>query len=326
MSQQSAFKICAQWNHPLTAKDLTVTVRRDYNRILVDGIDERCIFIPWQEKVNAMEAALAAGHPAKLFNGTKFRLHRILPAVDGDKIQLQLGITDYRSSLGCVNHIAEYQAEAEKRCLVAPHDNQHPPPPQLVSDVRPLLAQALGVEALLVTADGCAVLFRRSQYVAEMPGWYCCPGGHPEPKHVLKSSTSESMSLDEQADWFASVESAVVVRELMDSSVDEIVAELGLPVSALTNAGLVGIVEHGESFKPDLITLVRTSWTGKQVEERFNLREAEETFESDAGTCVVIPLTTTAQGLEDAIATYKITPASLACLQLGMNVLRVEGG
>lgn len=45
-----------------------------------------------------------------------------------------------------------------------------------------LLAQPLGVGAILCTADGQVVLIRRSQKVAEAAGLLDIPGGHPEPK------------------------------------------------------------------------------------------------------------------------------------------------
>lgn len=45
-----------------------------------------------------------------------------------------------------------------------------------------LLAQPLGVGAILCTADGNVVLIRRSQKVAEAAGLLDIPGGHPEPK------------------------------------------------------------------------------------------------------------------------------------------------
>lgn len=48
-----------------------------------------------------------------------------------------------------------------------------------------LLAQPLGVGAILCTADGQVVLIRRSQKVAEAAGLLDIPGGHPEPKVTL---------------------------------------------------------------------------------------------------------------------------------------------
>lgn len=48
-----------------------------------------------------------------------------------------------------------------------------------------LLAQPLGVGAILRTADDQVVLIRRSQKVAEAAGLLDIPGGHPEPKVTL---------------------------------------------------------------------------------------------------------------------------------------------
>lgn len=52
-------------------------------------------------------------------------------------------------------------------------------------DPRALLAQPLGVGAILCTADDQVVLIRRSQKVAEAAGLLDIPGGHPEPKVTL---------------------------------------------------------------------------------------------------------------------------------------------
>lgn len=59
-----------------------------------------------------------------------------------------------------------------------------------------LLAQPLGVGAIMCTADDQVVLIRRSQKVAEAAGLLDIPGGHPEPKVILNKCKSIVYSLN----------------------------------------------------------------------------------------------------------------------------------
>lgn len=81
---------------------------------------------------------------------------------------LRLGLTCYKDYLGtnwsC--QVAELRRRGEEE----------------FDDPLALLAQPLGVGAVLCTADGQVVLIRRSQKVAEAGGLLDIPGGHPEPK------------------------------------------------------------------------------------------------------------------------------------------------
>lgn len=302
----AAFRVCASWSPPLVRSELHNTVSAEFNRNNVAHLDEDIIIAPWAEKMKNAQAE--AGGPAKLFNGTKFRLAEVRTTTteNGRQVQLCLGITDYRSSLGCCEGIAAYEQHAAGTN----------------SPLESFLSQALGVEALVVTSDSYCVLFRRSQHVAEMAGWYCCPGGHPEPKNILRNESAMHMSLDEQAGWFERVTSDVVSRELYDSCVDEVVAELGISATALCHCGLVGIIQHAVTRKPDVISVIRTTMTSEEVRLQFDRREADETFESDEGSCVLVKLTPTS--VREATLKYRITPASLACLELGMKALALE--
>lgn len=84
---------------------------------------------------------------------------------------LKLGLTCYKDYLGtnwsC--RAAEFCQQGEAK----------------FGDPLALLAQPLGVGAILCTADDKVVLIRRSQKVAEAAGFLDIPGGHPEPKVTL---------------------------------------------------------------------------------------------------------------------------------------------
>lgn len=81
---------------------------------------------------------------------------------------LQLGLTCYKDYLG--TNWSESVDKLQKRGEVELGDRQA------------LLAQPLGVGAVMATADGQVVLLKRSQKVAEAAGLLDIPGGHPEPK------------------------------------------------------------------------------------------------------------------------------------------------
>lgn len=83
-------------------------------------------------------------------------------------LMLKIGLTCYKDYLGtnwsC--RAAELRQQGEAK----------------FGDPLALLAQPLGVGAILCTADDKVVLIRRSQKVAEAGGLLDIPGGHPEPK------------------------------------------------------------------------------------------------------------------------------------------------
>lgn len=296
---------------------LSIVVSARFNRIVVPELDAELIDKPWKQKMNEVEALAAAGHPAKLFNGTKFRLD-FVDCVEEDRsadrrVHLSLGITDYRTSLGCGEAVQAYRAH----CSSTTCDQGGAGGDRL--SVERFLPQALGIESMVVTSDNYAVLFRRSKHVAEMPGWYCCPGGHPEPRNILSSEASSKMTLDEQASWFEKINSDIVGRELWDSAIDEVVAELGIAASSLRNIGLLGIVQHAITCKPDLISLVRTSLSSAEVKQQFDLRVAEESFESDEGSCLLLRVSK--EDIDDAVSLRNITPASVACLRFGLAAI-----
>lgn len=81
---------------------------------------------------------------------------------------LRLGLTCYKDYLGTnwSSQVAELRQRGEEE----------------FDEPLALLAQPLGVGAVLCTDDCQVVLIRRSQKVAEAGGLLDIPGGHPEPK------------------------------------------------------------------------------------------------------------------------------------------------
>ena len=313
--------VCSNPEAPLQPADVLVQMNSAFNRAPFPGdLESSEIWAQW----NRRQGRLKEG--AVLFNGTKFRLGSV--ASRNGSVVFELGITDYRSLCG-TNFVDSHDGQAE-------------------SALRPHMANALGVEAVVVTSDDFVVLFRRSQFVAENPGWYCCPGGHPEPSTALKRRTSnhEQAFLQLAAKFPASAQSTfarfcdedsslanpaqsaealyaelcdtclsseLVVAELFQSPLDEVVEELGVDPGLLSNDGLCGVViatnNHG---KPDAIFRVRVNLTASELQAIHARGEAKESYESD-GPLLFISVADVKQGSvpHDGI----ITPPSLACLR-----------
>ncbi|XP_046715837.1 uridine diphosphate glucose pyrophosphatase NUDT22 isoform X3 [Silurus meridionalis] len=83
-------------------------------------------------------------------------------------VRLQLGLTCYKDFLG--TNWSQEAVNLQKRGQLE------------LGDPQALLAQPLGVGAVLLTSDEQVVMLRRSQRVAEAAGLLDIPGGHPEPK------------------------------------------------------------------------------------------------------------------------------------------------
>lgn len=86
----------------------------------------------------------------------------------GPLLTLRLGLTCYKDYLG-----TNWSCQAAELCQLGEAEFRDP---------LALLAQPLGVGAVLCTDDNQVVLIRRSQKVAEAGGLLDIPGGHPEPK------------------------------------------------------------------------------------------------------------------------------------------------
>ncbi|XP_027020970.2 uridine diphosphate glucose pyrophosphatase NUDT22 isoform X3 [Tachysurus fulvidraco] len=102
--------------------------------------------------------------------------------VNGVILRLQLGLTCYKDFLG--TNWSQEAVNLQQRGRLESGDTQA------------LLAQPLGVGAVLVTSDGQVVMLRRSQRIAEAAGLLDIPGGHPEPKAVCQGVREEDISVD----------------------------------------------------------------------------------------------------------------------------------
>jgi hypothetical protein len=216
----------------------------------------------------ARREAEAAATGRLLFAGPLCRL--AAAAVDGETLRLTLGPTDYREFLGTnVAGLATIQA-------------RH------AADWRAYLADPLAVCATLASADGWLLVMRRSERVAEYPGFYHVIGGHPTPAHD---------------DGVGGVSPFLALQE-------EIVEETGLTPGEIADLACLGLIRNRATAKPELVFEARLALGRAEVEARLaSLRERPEAsawvWLNDEPAAIAAFLTR---------AAARVAPAGAACL------------
>ncbi|XP_071362943.1 uridine diphosphate glucose pyrophosphatase NUDT22 [Trachinotus anak] len=186
-----------------------------------------------------LEQASAAGPPPHSDENTH-------DEDSGPLLTLRLGLTCYRDYLGTnwSHRVAELRQRGEAE----------------LSDPLALLAQPLGVGAVLCTGDGQVVLIRRSQRVAEAGGLLDIPGGHPEPKAVCDEISMVTMQRRRGA----------VVSELFGSVCAEVRDEVNVPLSCLGAPVLMGVaLNHTSAGRPSAEFYVSCSLTTDEVRQLY---------------------------------------------------------
>ncbi|KAG8344247.1 hypothetical protein ERJ75_000725700 [Trypanosoma vivax] len=253
---------------------------------------------------------------AMLYNALKFRLHAVV--VRDDRCCLQLGVTDYKTSIGTTRNIHVFMDIAQRKGAA----------------VDSYLANALGVECFTTTLDGKAVLYRRSQQVGEYAGFFCFPGGHAEPDEFMRRHLPERIDSEgehvpvanflEAAALLHHASSEALVDHIFNSAIREVADELGMDLRSCRNRGLISIARDSETMKPDLCFWVEVSSLALEVEACFDERVGADAFESVPRSLLLVELSEI-NGKEGALHFAretlggKITPASLACLIHGVQ-------
>nr|XP_019963203.1 PREDICTED: nucleoside diphosphate-linked moiety X motif 22 [Paralichthys olivaceus] len=172
----------------------------------------------------------------------------------GPLLTLRLGLTCYKDYLGTnwSSRVAELRQRGDAE----------------FSDALALLAQPLGVGAVLCTGDRQVVLIRRSQRVAEAGGLLDIPGGHPEPQVVcerLGQTAGEVVSMVTMQQ-----RPEAVVSELFASVCAEIRDEVNVPLSCLGDPVLMGVaLNHTSAGRPSAEFYVRCSLTSDEVRKLY---------------------------------------------------------
>ncbi|XP_053285243.1 uridine diphosphate glucose pyrophosphatase NUDT22 [Pleuronectes platessa] len=172
----------------------------------------------------------------------------------GPLLTLSLGLTCYKDYLGtnwsC--RVAELRQRGGAQ----------------FSDPLALLAQPLGVGAVLCTGDRQVVLIRRSQRVAEAGGLLDIPGGHPEPQVVCERLGQTAGDVVSMATMQQRPEA--VVSELFASVCAEIRDEVNVPLSCLGEPVLMGVaLNHTSAGRPSAEFYVRCSLTTDEVRKLY---------------------------------------------------------
>ncbi|KAJ9448273.1 Nudix hydrolase 9 [Diplonema papillatum] len=232
------------------ASKVTVVVGEEHNARTAGPLRD-AVDAAWREK--------KAGCPrARLFNGLKFRLASCA-ARPGGGVTLRVGVTDYKDFIG--THYLP--ASTLDGCIAgASHDS--------------FMSHALGVESILVTADGYVCLLKRSDQVAEYPNFYCGPGGHAEPAKVVEGADGMR-----REDLLAKLAPDAVLRELFQSAMDETADETGVPRESLVMHGLLGVMRNSRiRGKPDLLFYITTTLRKDDVLAVYRAGHAAESYES----------------------------------------------
>ncbi|KAM7389884.1 hypothetical protein PAMP_023830 [Pampus punctatissimus] len=215
-----------------------------------NSLDQRNLSVNQAENVNVNVTQQTASRLEQVSSTCDFRASTDKNTDNqeaGAILTMRLGLTCYKDYLGtnwsC--RVAELRQRGEEE----------------FSDPLALLAQPLGVGAVLCTEDGQVVLIRRSQRVAEAGGLLDIPGGHPEPKAVCEEQVS-LVALQQRLE--------AVVAEFFSSVCAEIRDEVNVPLSSLREPVLMGVaLNHTSAGRPSAEFYVSCSLTSDEVRKLY---------------------------------------------------------
>ena len=202
----------------------------------------------------------------RVFNGALCRLEKF--GEQNGNLQLSFSRTCYRDLLFSNAHTAE---------LIAALGENGP-------------ARALGISAVIETADGYLPIIRRSAHVGEGPGALDVIGGHIHPDEHFR---------DGVPDVFVAIK-------------DEIHAELGVPLDLLDDCHCIGLTENFRHRKPELAFFARLPLTMAEI--RQLAQQAPEGDEYSELLAIRVDQST----IEKFMVEHgdNLAPATLGCLQL----------
>ncbi|KAJ4971947.1 hypothetical protein NE237_005046 [Protea cynaroides] len=203
------------------------------------------------------------GENPSLYNGEKFRYggHVLYKHGDSNQVShvcLQLGLTDYRNFIGTnLNNLWE------KFLLPAEDDSircQHTSSP-------------LGNGAVVETSDKKIIVLQRSNNVGEFPGHIVFPGGHPEPHeigilaHQHENDSTDSRHINKK-----------VSQEMFDSIIREVVEEIGVPATSLSNPVFIGISRRELNVRPAAFFFINCNLESREIQQLYC--NAQDSYES----------------------------------------------
>ncbi|XP_068637622.1 nudix hydrolase 9 [Aristolochia californica] len=200
---------------------------------------------------------------SSLYNGLKFRygghlMHKKGSLDEDFHVCLQLGLTDYRTFVGTnLNPLWE-------KFLVSSEDE---------SEMCRHMSMPLGNGAIVETSDGKILLLQRSQNVGEFPGHFVFPGGHSEPAeigisdHQFDKNLATSDRLNES-----------VSLEMFDGIVREVVEEIGIPATSLSEPLFIGISRRELNVRPTAFFFLKCNLNSLEIQQLYS--NAQDSYES----------------------------------------------
>ncbi|KAL3873430.1 hypothetical protein ACJMK2_036549 [Sinanodonta woodiana] len=237
--------------HLTDKSKVKISLDKSYNRQILPSKQEENIDTIWKKRLHE--------NPT-LFNGTKFRLQSAQYNESDMNLHLNMGVTCYKDFLG-TNWSPD--ALSLQSLGLERHD-----------DSQAYLSDALGVGALLRTADDKMIILKRSDQCGEDQGKWDRPGGHAEPKEVYGDIPMEMIELNPSS-------SEAVVKELFSSIIGEVVDEVNIPAQYLDEPKIIGLFRNTlNTGKPNMEFIVGCSLDSKEVIKMYHEGVQKESFES----------------------------------------------
>ncbi|KAK9022346.1 hypothetical protein V6N11_002619 [Hibiscus sabdariffa] len=132
----------------------------------------------------------------------------------------------------------------------------------------------LGNGAIVETSDKKIVVLERSNNVGEFPGHFVFPGGHPEPQDVGIETHKYSKELKEDSELV----SKKVSQEMFESTIREVVEEIGVPATSLSDPLFIGISRRVLNVRPAIFFFIKCSLESKEIHQLYS--KAQDGYES----------------------------------------------
>ncbi|MBA0807310.1 hypothetical protein Gohar_023122 [Gossypium harknessii] len=131
----------------------------------------------------------------------------------------------------------------------------------------------LGNGAIVETSDQKIVLLQRSNNVGEFPGHFVFPGGHPEPQEVgIETHEYCKGSKDSE------LVNKKVSQEMFESIIREVVEEIGVPATSLSDPLFIGISRRVLNVRPAIFFFIKCSLESKEIHQLYS--KAQDGYES----------------------------------------------
>ncbi|XP_069118504.1 uridine diphosphate glucose pyrophosphatase NUDT22-like [Argopecten irradians] len=233
----------------------------------------------------------------KLFNGTKFRLHSVSKnSGDGSdfRITFNIGITCYR------DFISTNWAPNAIEILQLGEQN--------FNDSQAFMSDAMGVGAFVQTADKHVIFLKRSILCGEAKGQWDIPGGHAEPQELVGKLPVEDIDVTK-------MDSVKVIEEMFDSIKREVIDEVNIPSTCLSEPELCGIARNTTAAgRPSVEFVIRCSLNSEEVKTRYHQGSQSEADES-TNICL-LPLETVIEMKSEDNFWQNMAPSAKGCVVL----------